>query len=245
MLPNSTAVQLALARAIRKSAAAHPGSVPLLKGAARWIAFTNIEGDPVFKSYDYFLSNVERLIRSVYEGNLGGEFIDVMANLISGQINQAYRQAWEDEGTEEAMPGYLLDAADSLILAQYDHVDQLYHDTVDARVDETPIEPLLARAPMWAQRWTEAYNQGLHLITLNNGGKERWELGDTEQHCRTCRELDGIVAYAREWDDLNVHPQHAPNENLECGGWQCDCRRAPTDARRTRNAVDRISGIIS
>ena len=60
----------------------YPEALPHLKGRARWIALTN-SGD--YKTYDYYLSTLERLVRSVYRGDITGDFIDIMANLIIGR----------------------------------------------------------------------------------------------------------------------------------------------------------------
>jgi hypothetical protein len=196
------------------------------------------------KTYDYFLSTLTRMITAVYNGNMGGDFIDVMANLISGQLTQAFNQAWKDEENEGDLPDYLTGPLEEMILSEYDHVDGLYKDTVDARVDKTPIDPLLVRAAMWANRWTDAYNTAVALITKEQGGNMIWKLGETEQHCPECASLNGITARASEWDQLGVHPQQPPNEILTCGGWQCDCSLESTDKRRSPKAYNTIMNII-
>ena len=192
------------------------------------------------KTYDYFLTVLTRLVRSVYAGLLGGEFIDILANLVQGQITQAYEQAWVDDGNFLPIPEEMQAAANELILKQYDYVDQYYRDIVDARIDGTPIEPLLARAELWANQYNTAYNDAKVKITLNYGGKLKWVEGDTQDKCETCLALDGIVAYATVWDSLGVHPQAAPNEHLTCGGWRCQCQLIPTDERQSRDAEARI-----
>ena len=197
-----------------------------------------------YKTQEYFLEQIERNVSQLYAGNIGGEFIDLMANLISGQLYDAYYQAWKDEGTGGDFPDYLDKAYQDAVSAQYAFVDQYYRDIVDAKIDGTPIEPLLARAELWATRWNEAYNDGMKLITLDGGGNLIWELGATEQHCSTCAALDGKVMSAKEWDAIGVTPQAAPNNSLECGGWKCDCSLSPTDARRTPGAYGRIEEII-
>lgn len=227
---------------------------------AKWVAndwhdhfdndvFPNWTGEPLeihyaYKTYDYYLQQLERLIRSVYNNDLGGDFIDVMANLISGQLNQAFEQAWKDEDGEGEIPAYLTNAAEEMILEQYDFVDQLYRDIVDAKVDETSIDPLLARAPLWANRWTEAYNRAVALITAENGGNLEWVYDPEKEHCTTCAALHGIVARASEWEELGVHPQGAPNDLLECQGWHCGCGLNPTDKRRSPKAYATIMNIV-
>lgn len=211
-----------------------------LSARARWMLYSPTE----YKTYDYMLSVITGLVRGVYSGAVGGQFIDTMANVISGQLTQAYRQAWEDEGmTEYFAPEYLATSLETMILNQYDYVDQFYRDIVDARVDATSIDPLLIRASMWANRWNEAYNEAVRLITVENGGKLIWEYGEAE-HCETCRSLNGIVAFAKEWDTLGVKPQNAPNNQLECGGWNCQCALVQTDKRRSPGAYGRIEAAL-
>lgn len=48
--------------------------------------------------------------------------------------------------------------------------------------------------------------------------------------------LNGIVAYAREWNEYGIHPQSPPNDLLECGGWRCQCRLVSTAKRVTPKA---------
>jgi hypothetical protein len=231
---------------IRAIVARVPAVVPYLKGRARWIVAKPAE----FKTYDYFLQQVERMVTRVYNDQLGGEFIDIMANLISGQLTQAFRQAWQDEEMDGDLPGYLTGELERMILSEYEHVDQYYRDIVDARLDGTPITPLLVRAGMWANRYDDAYNRAVALITAENGGNMVWRRGATEQSCEICSRLNGIVARASEWDALNVRPQNPPNpilakENGGCGGWQCDCSLEPTDKRRSPKAYNMIMNIVS
>jgi hypothetical protein len=229
-----------LPSAVRAIAARFPSVVPHLKGLAAWMAVK----PTAYKTYDFYLDTLTRMITNVYNNQLGGEFIDIMSSLVQGQLTQAFQQAWMDEDGRGDMPDYLTGALEEMILGQYEHVDQLYRDIVDARVDETALEPLLARAPLWANRWTEGYNQAVHLITMENGGNEEWVLGETEQHCETCAALNGIVARASEWDELGVHPQGGPNPLLACDGWQCDCSRQQTDKRRSPKAYESIMNIV-
>ena len=219
----------------------YPEALPHLKGRARWIALTH-SGD--YKTYDYYLSTLERLVRSVYRGDIAGDFIDIMANLISGQLTQAFTQAWNDEGTDGDMPPYLSAALEDMILGEYEHVDGFYRDIIDAVVDGTEIDPLITRCAIWANRWNEAYNNAVALIVKEMGGNLEWEYGDTE-HCETCNSLNGIVARASEWEELGVKPQSPPNDALDCGGWHCGCGLSPTTKRRSPNAYQRIMNAVT
>lgn len=224
---------------VRLVVQAIPDVRPHLKGRALAFIF-NV--DPSYKTQPFFEATVSHLITQVYNGNMGGEFIDIMANLIQGQLTDAYNQAWEDDANALPLPDYLEASLNDAILTQYDFVDQLYRDVVDARIDQTgaPTD----RAELWANRWTEGYNEAKHLIAVQMGYKEMWEFGATETHCPTCEGLVGIVAYAIEWDSAGVSPQNAPNEMLSCGGWRCDCKRTQTDQRRSPDALTTIMNIV-
>lgn len=227
---------------IVKAIDAVPAVIPYLSDQARYIYAI---GKPTeYKTYDYMLAQIEGLVRGLYSNNVGGNFIDIMANLISGQLTQAYRQAFEDEGyTDYFLPDYLQTSLTEMVVNQYTFVDQYYRDIIDARIDGTPINPLLSRAQLWAQRWTEAYNEAVRLITEHDGGNLIWRLGATEEHCPECAKLNGIVARATEWNISGFKPQNAPNDALTCGGWRCDCTLTPTDKRRSPKALDTLMNI--
>lgn len=202
-----------------------------------------------YKTVEYMLARIEGLVRGVYANNVGGDFIDIMANLISGQFSQAYQQAFEDAGyTDFVLPDYLTASLEAMILNQFDYVDQFFRDIVDARIDGTPIDPLLARAQMWAGQWNTAYREAERLILTDGGGNLEWVKGATEKGCSTCANLDGIIMSAKEWDTLGVHPRGYPNNKLECEGGgpanNCDCTLSPTDKRRSPNAYGRVEEII-
>jgi hypothetical protein len=204
-----------------------------------------------FKSFEYFRDTLYRLFRNLYNGYIGGEFIEVMQNLITGQIVDAYVRAWNDEGGDGDPPAYLNQSAEQMVNEQQSFVEPLYKDIVDARVNETSFEPFMMRADMWANRYKEAQGNAVALIEAETGGKQVWTLGATEKHCPFCSSYNGIVAFVSEWITADVHPQNAPNHALTgikdgekgCEGWLCDCRLASTDKRRSPKALDRIMNI--
>ena len=203
----------------------------------------------IMKTYEFFLGTVQRLVRDVYGGNMGGEFIEIMRNLILGQISQAYEQAWQDEGYDPPPDDYLRDASQAMVQSQWGHVEGYYRAIVDARVDKTPIDPLLSRAQMWAGQYDAAYKDAIQLMNIKNGGNLVWRKGNTEQGCDVCASLSGIVMSAREWEELDVHPRGFPNPKLGCNGGgpanNCDCSLDPTDQRRSPRAYASVMNIIS
>ena len=46
-----------------------------------------------YKTYDYMLGVITHAVQSVYNGWMGGEFVDILQSLITGQMTQAYGQA--------------------------------------------------------------------------------------------------------------------------------------------------------
>jgi hypothetical protein len=150
--------------------------------------------------------------------------------------------------TTEAMPDYLQQAYQEDVVNQQDFVQQFYNDIIDARVDNTPIDPLMARAELWANQWDAAFNKAELLINTHEGGVLEWHKGNTENGCDTCANLDGIRARASTWEELGVHPQGYPNDKLQCGGGGpgnfCDCTLEPTDQRQSPNAYDTIMNAV-
>jgi hypothetical protein len=225
----------------------YPAVLPHLTGKTRWLAASMKPTE--YKTYDYFLQVMRNMVTHVYNNQMGGEFIDIAANLISGQLTQAFRQAWQDEEMDGDLPPYLMGALEQMILDQYDHVDGFYRAIIDARIDETSIEPLLVRASMWANQYNAAYEKAAELIRMENGGNLVWRKGNTENGCSTCDALNGIVMSAREWQELNVHPRGYPNPVLECQGGgpanNCDCTLEATDSRRSPKAYNTVLNIVS
>ncbi len=224
---------------IREAVKATPQVYPLLSDKARFMLHTPFS----YKSQEYFITQIKGLVKSLYNGFVGGEFIDIMANLISGQLNDAITKAWNDYGETSPLPAYLETYYQDAVSKQYGFVDQYYRDIVDARVDGTPIDPLISRADLWGNRWNESYNEANNIITQKNGGNLIWQYGETE-HCDTCQALNGIVASAKEWQTAGVKPQNAPNKMIDCGGWRCQCELSPTTSRRSPKALDSIMNII-
>lgn len=220
-----------------------PSARPLLSNRARWIIALSSPIAEEVKTQTYFRQAIERLVRKLYSGVIGGEFVDEMAKLIQSQLTQAYKYALRDEGVK--MDDQFAHHMESLIFSQFEFVDQYFHDIINAFVEDEPIEPLMARAALWANRYSETYNEALREIARRFGKKMIWTLGKTETHCETCEALNGIVAFHSDWERFGFRPQSAPNAMLDCGGWRCDCSLTPTNNRRTRDSAKALAAIAA
>jgi len=96
---------------------------------------------------------------------------------------------------------------------------------------------IYGRLELWVRQWDSAYTKAQAMACAD--AKGQWELGRTEKHCRTCYALNGKVKRFSWWAS-HVLPQNAPNAQLECGGWRCDCRIVKTDASLSRGAMPRL-----
>lgn len=181
------------------------------------------------KTEAYYNRALNQAVLDFYRGDIdAGEFIDEMIRLIEGQFERAWNEGSRDVGVDPKDHT----ADDDAILQ--DHINKEtdyvldYAEAIEkARIDGTPVAPLQARVSLWANR----YNEIVAAARMHFGAERvrlKWELGATEQHCETCQALDGIVANAEAWEASGFHPQGAPNDALECGGWRCDCRLEPT-----------------
>jgi len=100
-----------------------------------------------------------------------------------------------------------------------------------------------SRVDLWVSRYEDTKNEAILFYSEKNQ-RLMWVEGDTKDKCRTCLALDGIVAYASEWEAAGVQPQSPPNPYLECSGWECGCSLRPTDQRRSPDALNIIMQII-
>jgi len=245
-----------LISAIQQSVKLYPDILPYLSRKARYISALGKPYPLEAKTQDAYSRSIWNRVLELYRGEVsGGDFVDAMAQLIEEQLTKAFREALRDNelDAEQVTQEPYAPALEDMILNEFDFVDGLANDIEAARTNESGFEQFRARADMWANRYAQAYDTAQTLILSANGGKMIWVLGATEKHCPFCKDLAGIVAFASEWEELDVHPQHAPNWALTgerngekgCEGWQCDCSKEPTDQRRSPKAFETIMNIVS
>lgn len=198
-------------------------------------------------TYEHYSRQISSAVSDLWGGKLTrDQFTSQMADLIFAQLTRAWRQGMRENGLDpdtEMLPEWQ-DILDGRISSEYNFVDGFADAIVAVQRDEDALQGLLARGDLWANRYNDVYNES-KLITGEGTTKFEWVLGATEEHCLTCQALNGIVAFAREWEQSRFKPQDPPNDLLSCGGWRCDCSLNETTKRRSPNALDRLITIAT
>ncbi len=184
-----------------------------------------------FKSYDFYADALHALVEELFRGDISEDaFVSMGNQLVEDQISDAWFEGLAVNGMDiENMTDDWWTHLNGIIASEQDFLSGFAADISSASGDPNMLDGLLARADLYAQRWTDIYNQAI-LYSAEMGETFVWVLGNTEEHCESCEALDGWVATAQEWIESGVNPQMPPNDVLECGGWRCDCRLEQTDA---------------
>ena len=204
--------------------------------------------------YNEYLQSIEVLVQKLYDYGLSeSEFKEQFKALIVAQLMAAYNSAWFDTMDTDEIPDYLDEGLREEIKKQYGYVNRYYEDIVKARGLAMGIALLLSRASLWAGAVVGAYSNAILQIATVEGPKPDtpilenlvWRLGATEQHCKECYSLNGIVASAGDWGRSGFRPQMPPNEMLSCGGWRCDCSLLPSLEIADADAAERLNQIAA
>jgi len=197
-----------------------------------------------FKTLAQYERQLWSHVRDFYSGETNAfEFIDDFVGSIDHQFGKAWNEgARAVEVDPKDFSEEDLAVLDEMIKAEREFILKFGEDIEAAVAAGVPVATFRSRVSVWANKYNEVVNKA--KVYFGKKTKLEWQLGATEEHCETCARLNGIVAWAQEWEESGVKPQSAPNDDLECGGWRCDCSLANTDRRRTRGAFDKIMGIV-
>jgi hypothetical protein len=172
--------------------------------------------------------SIRAAVRGLWKGVLSeGQFVETMFVAIRRNITAAWYAGAKSVGIapDELTDTELL-ALNEMIQSELGFVLRFAFDIQKGSADNGgKVTPLLERAALWQNRFTDAENQA--RLLASNDPKLEWVYGDTE-HCPTCARLHGKVKRASQWRAKNIYPQKPPNPNLKCGGWKCKCRTVPT-----------------
>lgn len=142
-----------------------------------------------------------------------------MRTMVQQAIQNAYQEALDADA------GDLTDedrqAIDELYGDQEDFVAGFVADARGAKKEPDLRAAILARLALWGA----AIAAVGFVAQAINAPDERvtWRLGRTEEHCDTCRRLDGQT-HSRDWFYIRGYSPATPGAAMTCGGWNCDCR---------------------
>lgn len=191
------------------------------------------------KTIAQFSRMLKRAVLELWRGTENEfEFIDRVTYAIDEQYRRAWREGMRQVGLdpERVFLAEWENVLNNRIEQEYNHVLDLAEAIIRAREDGKPVDALYARADLWVSRYEEVRN--LAMITCGREQRLIWKLGIAE-HCNTCLALDGIVAFARDWEASGWRPQ---SPNLECRGYNCKCSLSPTDAAPTDKQPRDVTG---
>ena len=174
-------------------------------------------------------------------------FLDTFIEEIRNQLTRAFNQGARDVGVDPSeFTRTDLDHLESWINSEYNYVISLAQAIEDLRTTGVSLDDFRTRIRWRIGLWSNRFNEVVNEARIYFGGRVRlqWQIGAAEAHCPTCSALDGLVAFAEEWDQARVRPQHPPNPHLKCEGWNCTCSLPPTERRRSPRALNSILGII-
>jgi len=190
---------------------------------------TNGKVPPQFKSKE-FAATREQFIEKV--GDFIGTFILDQNRARFGIAMRRYlRQSGEKAMLDGLETGGViqttLDADEKKLLALWIAQQSRFITDLGQRVKDGENVNANSSAEMWANKSLQVmYNAG--LLSADGNGMYEWNLGATEEHCKTCLRLNGQVHRFKDWVRTDLIPK---SSKLECGGWRCDCALEKTTGR--------------
>lgn len=144
--------------------------------------------------------------------------------LIDEYARLAYIEGMEAGGIEDAeseLDSDDIDIIDTWRDAQKDYTSEYGKACADAKGDESATDSVLERVSIW-ERALESL-RGLGLISAKENVVGYFRLGSTNEHCDTCRGLNGKKKRMKAWRDSGLLPQQPGNSNFDCQCFNCEC----------------------
>jgi hypothetical protein len=216
--------------------------------AARMFAMKAYMAQGEFKTIGAFDRQLWSAVLGYFRGDEDSfQFIDDFTNSITNQLTRAWNEGARSVGVDPRdMTDEDLLQLQGIINSEYEHILDLADAIDSARINNKTLDEFRSQFRSRVDLWVNRYNEVVNSAATYFGGKTRleWQYGDTNVHCETCLKLNGVVAYAEEWEQAGLHPQQPPNPNLECEGWRCQCKLSVTDKRRSPRALNSLMNIV-
>lgn len=128
----------------------------------------------------------------------------------------------KEDDIDEKDQADLDEAVNDWLSKQVDFVNAFAKDAEAARRNKDERPKILDRVGMWVDSLRSLGDLGKAYALKNERGQ--WILGETEQHCDTCKYLAGLKPHRVSWFvERGYIPRQNGSGKLDCGGWKCDC----------------------
>ena len=190
----------------------------------------------------------KKALRAVARGLWSGvftvdQFEDEMRIAINRFLNHAFDEGAEvfgvtpDEYTKEEFK-----AIGDIIKNEVSRISNLADFIVEnSKENEGKLSKVFDRINLWVNRFNDMVD--LAKVMVGKDQKLEWILGSTKSHCKTCLALAGKVKRASYWEKIGLRPKNPPNDKLECGGWECQCRLEPTKKPLSKGTLPMFRGL--
>jgi hypothetical protein len=170
----------------------------------------------------FFGADLEGLTRKAWRGRIGARaFAGQMDALLEQYLKAAYLEGMDEHGFDESE----LDAQDRAVIRtelnnQRKYVDGFADAVMDAKSENDLRPEINKRVVYWARSI-----EGVGMLAKSNFANNQvvtWKLGGAEEHCQTCRDLDG-QRHRRTWFTNRGYLPRTPGAKMDCKGFNCEC----------------------
>jgi len=172
-----------------------------------------------------YVAGLRAAVRALWSGVMTSEqATDAFQSAVSRGVTSAWYAGLKELGItpaemSEEERAALLDEK----IAQLTYAANAIAEMAQAVEDGVKLSTLMNRVSYWERAYGHIREKAVSLAETNP--KMRWEYGDTIDHCLDCSRVAGRVYRKKTWDKYGWVPG---SRELNCGGWQCDCRRVVT-----------------
>lgn len=188
------------------------------------------DDEKALKEWDGTRSTFVNLVIDAISAATGGgmnkrRFSTVMRAHLRRLGTEAFKDGLEDGGVSRDD----MDDRDRAAVQEWLRIQSPYVTNFAKRVFDDGLSEaqVAAHAEMWGNKsLRDAFQLGQASAGWN--GMYIWRLGKTEEHCTDCQRLNGQIHRMRDWKKKGWLPGA---EQLECHGYNCDCRLEVTGKR--------------
>lgn len=172
------------------------------------------------KTPDTFEGHLTKLVNDFFYRKLRGRIFNTeVKHLLSDAITDAYVEGVKEGGVRD-LTDEMSNELDGLVAEQFPFVDKFVNDAEAIKNKKESYDTFRNRIETWGKTIKAVKDIGYSRAKADE--MVTWVLGNTEEHCSTCLELNGQT-HPRSWFlDKNYVPG-MPGSATACKGFNCDC----------------------